>query len=96
MKINSQYSIHYRNKLQNNEVIATNEHIKYILSTFSYAEQRILKVRKYAAFIIKSFLDCLLITNQIETSEHRQYLNKLELYVNCPEGKCENGNELIT
>lgn len=83
MKINSPYMLYYRNKLQkNNRIITTEEYINYILSKFHCCSHHIFKIRKYIAFTLKGFLDCLLLTNQIDVVEHRQHIDKIELYVN--------------
>ena len=57
-------------------------HMSYILSLCSYQSHPKKAVRKYVSHTLKCTVDCLLLNNKININEHRNYLAKIDLYVN--------------
>jgi len=77
---NNCYKIYYQYKIAGQN-FTPDDYFLYILSLYSCHLHHIARVRKYISHTLKGFIDCLLLTNQIDITEHRNYINKINLYV---------------
>jgi len=78
---NNCYKIYYQNKIAGKE-FTTDDYFLYILSLYDCRLHHIAKIRKYISYTLKGFIDCLLLTNQINIVDHKNYLIIINTYVN--------------
>ena len=78
---NNYHELYHLNKVDVQE-FTPDDHISYILSLCGHQSHQNKIARKYISHTLKCAVDCLLIDDKININEHRNYLNKIDLYVN--------------
>ena len=77
----------YHSKKTTVQKITPVDHFSYIISLCDHRSHQKKEVRKYISHQLKCSVDCLLIDGKININEHRNYLNKINLYANYTNNK---------
>lgn len=82
MEYKNNYHELYHSKKTIIQEITPIDHLSYILSLCDCRSHQNKVIRKYISHTLKCTLDCLLLDSKININEHRNYLTKINLYVN--------------
>ena len=93
MEYKNNYHELYHSEKTTVQEITPADHFSYILSLCDCRSRQKKEVRKYISHQLKCSVDCLLIDNKININEHRDYLNKINLYVNYSNNKKGQNND---